>query len=50
MLNPKDRLLRNLDWNLLYTFLTIVNEGGISAAARKLSLSQPSVSNAFEAT
>lgn len=48
MLNPKDRLLRNLDWNLLYTFLTIVNEGGISAAARKLSLSQPSVSNALK--
>lgn len=48
MLNAKDRLLRNLDWNLLYTFLTIVNEGGISAAARKLSLSQPSVSNALK--
>ncbi|MCE7630339.1 LysR family transcriptional regulator, partial [Vibrio fluvialis] len=27
---------------------TIVNEGGISAAARKLSLSQPSVSNALK--
>ncbi len=48
MLNAKDRLLRNLDWNLLYTFLTIVNEGGISAAARRLSLSQPSVSNALK--
>ncbi len=48
MLNTKDRLLRNLDWNLLYTFLIIVNEGGISAAARRLSLSQPSVSNALK--
>ncbi len=48
MLNAKDRLLRNLDWNLLYTFLIIVNEGGISAAARRLSLSQPSVSNALK--
>ncbi len=48
MLNSKDRLLRNLDWNLLYTFLIIVNEGGISAAARRLSLSQPSVSNALK--
>ncbi len=48
MLNAKDRLLRNLDWNLLYTFLTIVNEGGISAAARRLSLSQPSVSIALK--
>ncbi len=48
MLNTKDKLLRNLDWNLLYTFLIIVNEGGISAAARRLSLSQPSVSNALK--
>jgi LysR family transcriptional regulator, transcriptional activator for bauABCD operon len=48
MLSARDRLLRNLDWNLLYTFLIIVNEGGISAAARKLSLSQPSVSNALK--
>ena len=48
MLSARDRLLRDLDWNLLYTFLTIVNEGGISAAARKLSLSQPSVSNALK--
>ncbi len=48
MLSTKDKLLRNLDWNLLYTFLIIVNEGGISAAARKLSLSQPSVSNALK--
>jgi DNA-binding transcriptional LysR family regulator len=48
MLTNKDKLLRNLDWNLLYTFLVIVNEGGISAAARRLSLSQPSVSNALK--
>lgn len=48
MLSARDKLLRNLDWNLLYTFLMIVNEGGISAAARKLSLSQPSVSNALK--
>lgn len=48
MISAKDRLLRNLDWNLLYTFLVIVDSGGISAAARKLSLSQPSVSNALK--
>jgi DNA-binding transcriptional LysR family regulator len=48
MLSARDKLLRNLDWNLLYTFLVIVNEGGISAGARKLSLSQPSVSNALK--
>ncbi|MBR7890280.1 LysR family transcriptional regulator [Marinomonas sp. A79] len=48
MSSSKEKLLRNLDWNLIYTFLIIVNEGGISAAARKLNLSQPSVSNALK--
>lgn len=48
MLTPHERLLRNLDWNLLYTFLTIVDESSITGAARKLSLSQPSVSNALK--
>lgn len=48
MLSPRERLLRNLDWNLLYTFLTIVDESSITGAARKLSLSQPSVSNALK--
>lgn len=43
-----DQLLRNLDWNLLYTFVTIVDEGSITAAAHKLSYSQPSVSNALK--
>ena len=45
---PSERLLRNLDWNLLYLFITIVEEGGITAAASKLSLSQPSVSNGLK--
>ncbi|MFT5721987.1 MAG: DNA-binding transcriptional LysR family regulator [Motiliproteus sp.] len=48
MLSSHERLLRNLDWNLLYTFLTIVDEGSITGAARKLSLSQPSISNALK--
>ncbi|UXI03725.1 LysR family transcriptional regulator [Photobacterium sp. TY1-4] len=48
MLSSHERLLRNLDWNLLYTFLTIVDEKSITGAARKLSLSQPSVSNALK--
>jgi len=48
MLLTRDRLLRNLDWNLLYTFQTIVDESSITGAARKLSLSQPSVSNALK--
>lgn len=48
MLSSRERFLRNLDWNLLYTFLTIVDEGSITGAARKLSFSQPSVSNALK--
>ena len=48
MLSPRERLLRNLDWNLLYTFLVIVEESSITGAARRLSLSQPSVSNALK--
>ncbi len=48
MLSAHERFLRNMDWNLLYTFLTIVDEGSITGAARKLSFSQPSVSNALK--
>lgn len=48
MLSPRELFLRNLDWNLLYTFLIIVEEGSITGAARKLSYSQPSVSNALK--
>lgn len=43
-----ERLARNLDWNLLRTFIAIVEEGGITAAANKLLLKQPSVSNALK--
>ncbi|EPJ47524.1 MAG: transcriptional regulator [Osedax symbiont Rs1] len=48
MTSRSQRLLRNLDWNLLYTFTVIVDEGSITGAARKLSLSQPSISNALK--
>ncbi len=48
MLSPRELFLRNLDWNLLHTFLVIVEEGSITGAARKLSYSQPSVSNALK--
>lgn len=44
----RERMLRNLDWNLLYTFWVIVEEGSVTGAARKLSLSQPSISNALK--
>ena len=48
MLSPRERLLRNLDWNLLYTFLVIVEESSITGAAGKLALSQPSVSRLID--
>lgn len=39
---------RNLDWNLLKTFLEIVRAGGIGAAARRMNRQQPSVSAALK--
>ncbi len=41
------RLPWELDWNLLRTFLVIVEEEGITAAANRLRLKQPTVSNAL---
>jgi DNA-binding transcriptional LysR family regulator len=43
-----DRLARELDWNLLRTFVAIVQEGGITPAANRLLLKQPTVSNALK--
>lgn len=37
-----------LDWNLLRTFMVIAQEGSITNAANRLSLAQPSVSNALK--
>lgn len=46
--HPRDaRLPYDLDWNLLRTFLVIVQERGITAAALRLGLKQPTVSNAL---
>lgn len=42
-----ERVTRELDWNLLRTFLVIVQEGSITRAAHRLLLRQPSVSNAL---
>ena len=42
------RFARRLDWNLLRTFMFIVESGGITAAADYLGLQQPSVSNALK--
>ncbi len=41
------RLPWELDWNLLRTFLVVVEEEGITAAANRLRLKQPTVSNAL---
>lgn len=42
-----ERVAWDLDWNLLRTFMVIVQEGGITAAANRLLLKQPTVSNAL---
>jgi DNA-binding transcriptional LysR family regulator len=44
---PHDRFVANLDWNLLRTFVVIVEEGGISKAANRLLRGQPAVSLAL---
>ena len=43
-----ERIAWQLDWNLLRTFMVIVQEGGITAAAERLLLKQPTVSNALK--
>ncbi|RWM44286.1 MAG: LysR family transcriptional regulator [Mesorhizobium sp.] len=41
------RFVWEIDWNLLRTFTVIVQEGSLTAAGDKLSLSQPTISNAL---
>ena len=43
-----DKLVRDLDWNLLRTFMVVVQEGSITLAAHRLMLRQPSVSQALK--
>jgi len=43
-----EKLVRELDWNLLRTFMVVVQEGGITLAANRLMLRQPSVSQALK--
>lgn len=40
-----EKFTRQLDWNLLRTFMMIVQEGGITRAADRMLLAQPTVSN-----
>ncbi len=43
-----EKFVTNLDWNLLRTFVMIVQEGSITAAATRLLLRQPTVSLALQ--
>ncbi len=43
-----EKLARELDWNLLHTFLVIVQEGSITSASKRLLLQQPTVSLALK--
>lgn len=43
-----EKLVRELDWNLLRTYMFIVQEGSITRAAQRLMLRQPSVSQALK--
>ena len=38
-----DKSLANLDWSLLQSFLAVAEEGSLSAAARRLGASQPTL-------
>jgi DNA-binding transcriptional LysR family regulator len=43
-----ERLARELDWNLLRTFMIVVQEGSVTGAARRLYLRQPTISHALK--
>lgn len=49
MLKPyEQRFAWNLDWNLLRTFMVVVDEAGITPAANFLGLKQPTISSALK--
>ncbi|MBN9054077.1 LysR family transcriptional regulator (plasmid) [Shinella sp. PSBB067] len=48
MARQRRRFVWEIDWNLLRTFMVIVQERGLTAAGDKLSLKQPTVSNALK--
>lgn len=45
---PGTGIRRSFDWNLLHTFMVIVQEGSITRAADRLLLRQPTISNALK--
>ncbi|TCO72402.1 LysR family transcriptional regulator [Rhodovulum euryhalinum] len=46
--NPPERLVRELDWNLLRTFVVLAQAGSVTGAAERLRLKQPTVSAALK--
>lgn len=46
--DPREHPRRSFDWNLLHTFLVIVQEGSITRAADRLLMRQPTISNALK--
>ena len=48
MNNAPEKLVRDLDWNLLRTFVVVADAGSITRAAEVLGLQQPSVSSALK--
>ncbi|HEY9019028.1 MAG TPA: LysR family transcriptional regulator [Paracoccaceae bacterium] len=48
MQGASDKLARDLDWNLLRTFVVVADAGSITRAAEALGLQQPSVSSALK--
>lgn len=47
-LSPAEKLARDLDWSLLRVFLALAEAGSVTAAADRLGLKQPSVSQALK--
>jgi len=45
---PPERLMRELDWNLLRTFVVLAQAGSVTRAAETLRLKQPTVSAALK--
>jgi len=41
--------MKNIDWNLLKSFVVVAQEGSLSAAARTLSSTQPTIGRHIEA-
>src|SRR5699024_12634070 len=45
---PFELKRRSFDWNLLHTYMAIASEGSLTAAAARVQLQQPTISNALK--